>query len=86
MNLSKSLYCNVTGTCIEWNVKGGSNLVALFKFYLPLKDQQVRMQLQILVSESSDSLWSQLVTYDDPLFIPLSCQCTLIKKSQASMN
>ena len=44
------------------------------------------VSVAILVSESSDSLWSQLVTYDDPLFIPLSCQCTLIKKSQASMN
>ena len=61
VNLSRSLYCNVTGTRIEWNVKGGSNLVALFKYYLPLKDQQVRMQLQFWFLNQV-SLSSQLVT------------------------
>ncbi len=54
-------------------------LVALFKYFLPLKDQQVRMQLQFWFLNKV-SLSSQLVTYDDPQFIPLSVQCTFDKK------
>ncbi len=58
MNLSRSLYCNATGTRIEWNVKGASNSRSILQVFSSSKRSTSEDAVAILVSESSDTVYS----------------------------